>query len=160
MQLVKAFAMICVLAVVTTAAANANTRSVTTTGTAPVGGLVHITIEDFGKPGRHDPIGPLSLPASIFDVYATILPGWNCAQTTVAMRDAMVAALPPVYLVMIAPTNPCILYISREQQGNVAWNLNIEIEVEGLTVLVEEGAVPLVPTTWSFIKSPGFNRFR
>lgn len=161
MKLLKILFLASVLAVVTTAAAYANSRTISTIGTAPVGGSVHITIEDFGKPGRRDPIGPLSQPAATtFDVFVTVLPGWTCAQTTVAMFNELAATLPPVYSLQIDPKNPCVIYISRQQQGGVIWNLNIAVEVVGLIILVEDVVVPQVPATWSFIKSPGFNQFR
>ncbi len=162
MKLLKTIFLVCVLAVVTTTTANANTRAITTIGSAPPqGGTVLITIEDFGKPGRHDPIGPLSQPAATtFDVFVTVLPGWTCAQTTVAMFNELAATLPPVYSLQIDPKNPCVIYISRQQQGGVIWNLNIAVEVVGLIILVEDVVVPQVPATWSFIKSPGFNQFR
>lgn len=161
MHQLKTLILAFVLVLATTAAANAQTRSIYTGGTATGGGTVHITIEDFDKPGRHDPIGPLGTrPAALFDIMVAVAPGWTCAQTTTAIFNELVATLPPVYSVLIAPTNPCIIYLSRSPDGSVLWNINIEIKVEGQTIVVEEGAVPLVPTPWSFIKSLGWNRFR
>ncbi|MDZ4804821.1 MAG: hypothetical protein SGI90_08185 [Candidatus Eisenbacteria bacterium] len=160
MHLLKTLMLSSVLAVVTTVAADAQIRSITTGGNSTGGGSVHITIEDFGKPGRHDPIGPLSQPAALFDIIVTVLPGWTCAQTTTAMYAELVASLPELYTVQIAPTNACIIYVSRPPSGSVGWNINIEVNVEGQTIQVEDGAVPQVPSTWSLLKSQGWIRLR
>src|SRR5690348_5184136 len=144
MHLLRTILLVTVLSVVTAAAVGAQTRSITTGGTATGSGTVKITIEDFGKPGRHD-LSPKSRLQAVYQFDVNVTAGWTCAQTTLAMYNALAAGLPPQYIVQIAPTNPCILYISKKQDGTVGWGIEILVTVPGQVVDVVDGAVPVAP---------------
>jgi len=158
MHLLRSLLLATVLSVLTASIVGAQTRSVTTGGTATGSGVVKITIEDFGKPGRHD-LAPQSRPQAIYEAEANVLAGWTCAQTTQAIYDALVAVLPAEYLVEISPTNPCILYITKKPDGTTAWGIEVLVTVPGQTVDVVDGVVPVAPSVWSAIKAQTWNRF-
>jgi hypothetical protein len=159
MHLLRSLLLATVLTTVLTAAAGAQTRSVTTGGTATGSGQVKITIEDFGKPGRHDLAPRAASPQVVYEALVNVMAGWTCAQTTVAIRDALQAILPPEYLIEISPTNPCILYISLKPDGTAGWGIEVLVTVPGQVVDVTDGVVPVARSAWSSIKAGHWNRY-
>lgn len=133
-------------------AAQAQVRTITVTGTSSLPGTTDITIEDFDKPGRRDGRLLATGPLSTHVVSVPVSAGWDCVQTTLAIHKALTAALVPPYTVTIAPTNACQIYIERNAGGNV-WSIIVIDDVPGQSVVVEEGAVPVVPATWGAIKA-------
>ncbi|HEX7878401.1 MAG TPA: hypothetical protein VF720_03275 [Candidatus Eisenbacteria bacterium] len=158
MHLLRSLLVATVLTVLTASVVGAQTRSVTTGGTATGSGVVKITIEDFGKPGRHD-LAPQSRLQAVYEVDVNVIAGWTCAQTTQAMYNALLAALPPEFIVAISKTNPCILYIAKELHGTAPWGIEVIVTVPGQVIDVTDGVVPVQPTAWSAIKMRGWNRF-
>jgi hypothetical protein len=158
MHLLRSLLLATVLSVLTASLVGAQTRSVTTGGTATGSGVVKITIEDFGKPGRHE-LAPQGRLQALYEVEVNVFAGWTCAQTTQAIYNALVATLPPEYIVEISPTNPCIIYISLKPDGTSGWGIEVLVTVPGQTVDVVDGVVPVAPSAWSAIKMRGWNRF-
>lgn len=130
----------------------AQTRSIVTSGTSTGTGTTHITIEDFDKPGRRDGSLLATSPQAIYVIDVPIQAGWTCAQTTIAIRDSLVAHLAPAYSIQIAPTNDCIIYIQR-LVGGYAYNVILVGNAPGQIIRIDEGAVPVVSATWGEIKS-------
>lgn len=135
-----------------TPAVNAQIRTVTVNGSPSGPGTLHITIEDFDKPQDRDGRLLAAAPQSVHVIDVPVAAGWDCSQTTQTIFKALVAALVPPYTVVIAPTNPCQIYIERPAGGN-AWSIVVINSVPGLSVTVDEGAIPVVPTTWGGLKA-------
>ena len=146
---------LCLVAVAT--AASAQTRSVVTQGSSTGTGITHITIEDFGKPGQLGPLGSGLRLQTVYEIDVNIAAGLNCAQITQLIYNQLVASLPNTFTIMIAPTNPCILYISKGSGGSSSWGIAITITAPGTHTTVEEGAVPVQERPWSWIKSHRWN---
>lgn len=139
--------------------ASAQTRTITTAGNATSTGNTKITIEDFGKPGRRDLDPKAMAPAAVYLFDVPVQAGWTCVQITNAIFDTLEANLPsPPWLVQISETNPCIIYISRDPQGINNWAVEIEVLVEGVTIRVDEGVIPIERQTWSQVKRKSWAR--
>ena len=133
----------------------AQTRTITTDGTSTGGGTVKITIEDFNKPERRDLTPDALSPQAIIYVEVLIQSGWNCEQTTQAILNALLSALPDGYILTVTTRNPCTILIGckKDAQCN-GWEFTqFEENVPGQNIVPADVGVPTEPVTWGSVKA-------